>query len=111
MFNKKKANYHEKYDSFYQSSAWRTLRTYYFGLANGLCERCKKKGIVRAGKEVHHVLPIDKCWERRLDITNLELLCVECHQSEEHGRKSALQKFNDFWEGLNAEKSIGQSGQ
>ena len=101
------ANYHSKYDSFYQSRAWRRLRRLKFVEANGLCERCAKKGIAKQGKEVHHVLSIEKCWDRRLDITNLELLCVECHQGKEHGRESPLQKFNDFWESLYAEKGDG----
>lgn len=98
------SNYHKKYDAFYQSKPWRRLRALKFAQACGLCERCKKKGLVRVGKEVHHIVPIEKDWEKRLDIDNLELLCPDCH-NQGHGRESAMQKFNDFWEKLNAEKS------
>lgn len=98
------SNYHQRYKSFYQSRSWRRLRALKFAFADGLCERCKKKGIVRRGKEVHHILPIEKYWEKRLDMDNLELLCPDCH-NQGHGRESALQKFNSFWENINAEKS------
>lgn len=109
MQKEKHANYHGRYNSFYQSKAWRKIRTAFFAAKNGLCEHCAKKGVVRPGKEVHHIVPIEKNWERRFDWENLELLCYECHQGKEHGRESALQKFNDFWEGLNAEKTESRS--
>lgn len=102
------SNYHKKYRSFYQSRAWRQLRALKFANADGLCERCKKKGIVRRGKEVHHIVPIEKDWEKRLDMDNLELLCTDCH-NQGHGRESALQKFNQFWEGMNAEEDRTES--
>ena len=108
----KQGNYHEQYDSFYQSAAWRRVRNIKFAQARGLCERCLAKGIVREGREVHHIIPIDVDWNRRLDITNLELLCGECH-NQGHGRISPLTRFNDFWEamddgGAGAEIKCGQ---
>lgn len=91
--------YHEKYDWFYQTKEWRTLRAQKFASANGLCERCYAKGIICAGEEVHHKIPIEENWDLRLDIDNLILLCSECH-NEQHDRVSPLQRFNKFWEGL-----------
>lgn len=92
-------NYHEKYKNFYNSKEWKILRNYKFGEANGLCERCLKRGIVRAGKEVHHIIPIDIDWSKRLEISNTELLCSDCH-NEDHGRVSPLQKFLKEWENI-----------
>lgn len=104
--------YHEKYDAFYQSRAWRRLRKIKFARETGLCERCRAKGIVRMGEEVHHVVPIEVDWSRRLDPDNLELLCAACH-NEQHERESPLQKFSKFWEelengGAAAEHHAGQ---
>lgn len=42
---------------------------------------------------MHHIIPIDVDWSRRLDITNLELLCGECH-NQGHGRISPLVGVN-----------------
>lgn len=92
-------NYHKKFNDFYNSAAWKTLRAEKFAKANGLCERCLKKGKITAGKEVHHTVPIEKRWDLRLKIGNLELLCPACH-NESHGRESPLQKFETFWETL-----------
>lgn len=95
----KKGNYHERYDSFYQSEEWRRRRATKFSQANGLCERCLKRGVINKGEEVHHIIPIDEDWDKRLDADNLILLCHRCH-NEEHERVSTLQKFNKIWEEL-----------
>ena len=92
-------NYHDKYNSFYNSVEWRQLRARKFAEADGLCEECKKKGIIRAGKEVHHRVPIEKDWSKRLDFDNLILLCPECH-NKIHKRISPLQEFEEYWEEL-----------
>ena len=92
-------NYHEKYKYFYNSSEWKTLRNYKFGMADGLCEKCKKNEIVRAGREVHHIIPIEEDWSKRLNFDNLILLCSDCH-NEQHERISQLQKFLKQWENI-----------
>lgn len=98
--------YHEKYKLFYQGREWKSLRAYKFTEAKGLCEECLVKGKIVAGKEIHHIIPIEteEGWERRYDITNLRCLCPSCH-NKAHERISPLQKFNDFWEKLNAEST------
>ena len=46
------------------------------------CEECK-----RLATEVHHIKPIqvEKWWKYRLDYSNLEALCVKCH-NKRHDR-------------------------
>lgn len=85
-------NYHEKYKAFYNSPEWKKLRKIKFIDANGLCEQCLKEGKVILGKEVHHKIPIDVDWSKRLDYDNLILLCSDCH-NKIHERISPLQKF------------------
>lgn len=98
--SKNKGKYHKNFDWFYQSGDWKALRAKRFTYANGLCERCKRNGVIKAGKEVHHVVPIEKDWSRRLDFENTILLCNDCHNAQ-HDRISPLQKFNLLWEDLN----------
>ena len=96
-------NYHKKYNNFYQSQRWRTLRGVVFVESCGLCQRCLSRGVESEAKEVHHIEPIGKSWAKRYDRDNLILLCEECHRIA-HERSSPLQEFNKFWEELdNAE--------
>ncbi|MBO5963151.1 MAG: HNH endonuclease [Bacteroidales bacterium] len=99
MKKDKKKTYHERFNAFYQSAEWKSLREARFGFADGLCEKCKEKGIVRAGREVHHRISIEEDWSKRLDFDNLVLLCPDCHNSE-HERISPLQKFLKDWENI-----------
>lgn len=85
-------NYNEKYASFYNSKSWLALRKQKFNDANGLCEKCLAKGIVKIGVEVHHKIPIEKNWSKRLDYDNLILLCKECHNYS-HNRISHYKNF------------------
>lgn len=96
---KNKGKYHGKYDWFYQTGEWKALRAARFSYANGLCECCQRKGIAREGKEVHHIVPIETDWTRRLEFNNTILLCSDCH-NERHDRVSPLQKFSHIWEDL-----------
>ena len=95
----KKLNYHEKYAEFYNSTAWKNLRNQKFGDANGLCELCYKEGIIKQGREVHHIIPIEENWNKRLDYDNLILLCSDCH-NKMHERISPLQKFLKDWDDI-----------
>jgi 5-methylcytosine-specific restriction protein A len=90
-------NYKEKYSWFYNTPEWKKRRNYKFYEADGLCEQCWKNGIVEQGVEVHHIEPISKNWNKRLDYENLILLCPDCHNHEHH-RESELQKFLNNWE-------------
>lgn len=93
----KKQTYHEKFDAFYNSSLWKDLRARKFYDANGLCEMCLKEKVVRAGREVHHIVPIEDDWSKRLEYDNLILLCPD-HHNQMHERISPLQKFLKEWE-------------
>lgn len=93
----KKENYHDKYNSFYNSPEWKLLRNQKFVDSEGLCELCRKNGIISQGKEVHHIKPIEYYWELRLDYNNLILLCNDCHNAQ-HERISPLQEFLKEWD-------------
>jgi len=95
----KAKNYHDKYDWFYQSKYWKDLRNQKFYDADGLCELCRKEGIVKQAKEVHHIVPIEEDFSKALDYDNLIALCDE-HHRQQHERDSSLQKFFRFWDKL-----------
>ena len=46
----------------------------------GLCQECKRKGRVRAGAEVDHIIPLHLGGSD--EGGNKELLCRECHASK-----------------------------
>ncbi len=79
-------NYNRKRDRrylrFYQSKEWNILKNKYMQDKGYKCELCKS-----LATEVHHIEPIqtEAGWVRRLDYTNLMLVCVKCH-NKIHGR-------------------------
>lgn len=76
---------------FYSSGAWANCRAAYAKSVGGLCEKCVKSGVYRAGEEVHHKTKLTPeniddptvtlCWD------NLELLCNECHKMAHRKKK------------------------
>ena len=48
------------------------------------CVMCKRKGITTLATMVHHIEPVKKAWNKRLDIDNLMSLCEACHNGIEH---------------------------
>ena len=70
-----------KYLRFYQSSDWKILSQKYLQDKGYRCEGCH-----RIATEVHHKQPIQtpEGWERRLDYTNLEAVCKDCHNKRHH---------------------------
>lgn len=77
--------------AFYHSQEWRRCQAEYVKQAGGLCERCKEKGIIKAGVIVHHKIQLTKdnigdpgvC----LNFSNLQLLCRNCHAEVHKGKK------------------------
>ena len=67
--------------------AWRRLRAYKLQI-NPLCERCAAHGCTEAAREVHHRVTIEDAPDRRLDLSNLEALCIVCHRLEGAARRS-----------------------
>ena len=73
----------------YASKAWRECRTSYISSVYGLCESCKKKGIIKPGKILHHTCYLTPS---NIDDPNVSLNhallrydCQECHTREHLG--------------------------
>lgn len=72
--------------AFYHSKAWSEAREAAYRRARGLCERCLARGKVVPGEIVHHKVHLSPANISdpavSLDLSNLELLCHECHAAE-----------------------------
>ena len=88
----------KKYEQFYNSKAWRTLRKKYAD-KHYKCEECEKEAklkgeyTIQLTEEVHHIEPIqtETGWLRRLDWNNLIALC-HTHHDIAHGRFKGKRK-------------------
>ncbi len=56
-----------------------------------LCQVCYRQGRVTPARTVHHIVHIKDNWGKRLDLDNLETICLECH-NKEHPEKGAKNK-------------------
>lgn len=78
-------------ERFYKSIQWRTTRDAYAKSVGLLCERCKAKGIIKAGEIVHHKVHLTpdniNNPEVSLAWSNLMLLCRDCHGEIHSGRE------------------------
>lgn len=73
----------KKHQSFYNSNQWKQLRDIKMVEAGYQCQACRAHGIVVPAEEVHHIVPIDVEWDKRMDPSNLVCLCHK-HHMEAH---------------------------
>ena len=70
---------------FYKSTQWRSVRSAFLR-EHPLCGQCQSKGQLRPAVVVDHRTPI-KAGGERFEESNLQSLCIPCHN-----RKSALER-------------------
>ena len=78
---RKKAKRPEK-RSFYQTREWKELRYKVLVKFGARCQCCGATAKDGAKMNVDHIQPISKKWERRLDETNLQVLCGSCNMGK-----------------------------
>jgi len=85
-----------RHSEIYKTKEWQQVRAFVISRAHGLCERCKAKGKITKGKEVHHKVHLTDTnkndWDIAYNPSNLVYLCSSCH-NEEHDRSIGLQGF------------------
>ena len=111
------------YQRLLNSKRWQEVKRVVWQRTNGLCEECMKQGIVRAGVDCHHIVPVETATSlqemERLcyNLDNIRLLCIEhhsaIHKSMGKGtRKLAVERAKqrqDRWaEGLMSKFTIKQ---
>lgn len=75
----------KRYQKLLNSKRWWDVKRIVWQRANGLCERCKAKGLIVPGVDCHHLMPVESakspqemerlCYDDR----NIQLLCIACH--------------------------------
>jgi len=85
-----------RHPDVYKNKQWEPVRQFVIIRANGLCEQCKDKGIIKSGKEVDHIIELTDAnkhdWNIAYNPENLQYLCTDCH-NHKSGRSTGLQDF------------------
>lgn len=58
----------------------------------GLCQECKRRGTIRKGNIVHHIVEAREDLTKFWDVDNLELSCEACHNKEHPERGGGEKK-------------------
>ena len=76
-------------NQFYWSNDWRKMRLYILDHDNFECQVCKREGRVTTQADsrlfVDHIKELATHPELRLEPSNLEVKCFDCHE-QKHGR-------------------------
>ena len=76
-----------KYNKFYKSKVWNSVRQLAIIRDHALCKDCLAKNTITSYNTVHHIIPIKEDWSKKLDIDNLICLCESCHQKRHNSMK------------------------
>ena len=75
----------KRYQKLLNSKRWTEVKRFVWQRADGLCERCRREGLIRAGVDCHHKTPVESAKTEQemerlaYDVNNIELLCIPCH--------------------------------
>ena len=67
--------------AFYNSKEWRWLSRN-IRSTQQFCEGCKRQGLAKFGDLVDHIVPLKLAWPLRLEPSNLQVLCHQCHNKK-----------------------------
>ena len=92
----------KRYQKLLNSKRWAEVKRLVWQRAGGLCERCRREGLIRAGVDCHHKIPVEsanpddpQAMERlAYDISSTELLCVACHIKTHQEMRSHTAKYH-----------------
>ena len=98
-----------RYQKLLNSKRWQEVKAIVWKRANGLCERCREEGFIRAGVDCHHVIPVESahtiqemealCFNEAPE-QRLEALCIPCHikahaEERSHSKQAHKQREDD----------------
>lgn len=72
----------DKISAFYKSPEWKRARYDVLAANDGRCELCGASKHHGATLNVDHIKPLRLHWDRRLDRSNLQVLCGSCNQGK-----------------------------
>lgn len=88
-----KREHNKKYDEFirdaeikrfYQSIAWKKIRSFVLIRDNYLCQECLNASVITSAELVHHIREIKEDWSLRLEPNNCISVCKPCHNKIDH---------------------------
>lgn len=80
--NRDEDNNRERNLKFYKSKQWQLFRNAILNRDNYCCKSCERNFIIKPATQVHHIIEINKDWNKRFDPDNCEAICDECHIQE-----------------------------
>lgn len=95
--------YREARDAFYKSPGWLAIREQVIAKSDGRCVYCKCVPTHKNPINIDHKVPLCKRWDRRLDITNLQVTCHRCNEMKSgstHKQFSRLMRTPEYLQGL-----------
>ncbi|ATW83115.1 HNH endonuclease signature motif containing protein [Weizmannia coagulans] len=72
----------ERVTRFYKSRQWEMTRKLVLVRDHGLCQMCLKHRKIVPASLVDHIIPVRVNWSLRLNKSNLQSLCVSCHNAK-----------------------------
>ncbi|HDT6575772.1 TPA: HNH endonuclease [Bacillus cereus] len=77
---------------FYKHRYWaKHIRLQALERDNYECQSCKRLGKYRKGRNVHHIKELRDRPDLAYILSNLETLCIQCH-NKEHGKEKNIVK-------------------
>ncbi|SQC57668.1 HNH endonuclease [Listeria newyorkensis] len=88
----------DEIDAIYKTSRWAKTRKTVLARDYYLCQECKRRGIIKQGNTVHHIIELREDTSKAFDLNNLETVCLACHNMEHPekagGRRKAKRNPN-----------------
>lgn len=75
------------HDRGYDAS-WRATRLQALKRDQYLCRDCLQRGLVTPAVDVDHIIPVEQRPDLRLDLANLQSLCLPCHRAKTAAERS-----------------------
>ena len=76
-----------QYRKFYNSKAWKDARHISMLRHDSLCQECLRNGLYTQADVIDHIVELRDDYSRRLDQSNLEPLCHDCHNKKTYREK------------------------
>lgn len=85
----------DEIDNLYKTARWRKLRVVIIKRDYGLCQECKRRGVISKGSIVHHKVEARDDLSLFWNENNLELVCTACHNKEHPERSGGSKKVKN----------------
>lgn len=90
-FTEQKGRTEASRKGFYTSKKWKQIRNKR-RLENPLCQHCEQEGIIKPGKIIDHIIPVNEAPYLALDYDNTQHLCFKHHNIKTKEDKQAKEQ-------------------